>query len=93
VAAGADDRARRTNGGFSVANNEGIRATSGEFVLLLNSDTIVPPGALDALVARLAAEPSVAVPPGRASWTARAAGAVVGADDRRRSPSCGRSGC
>jgi GT2 family glycosyltransferase len=52
---------RATNGGFSVANNEGIRATSGEFVLLLNSDTIVPPGALDALVARLAAEPSVAV--------------------------------
>jgi GT2 family glycosyltransferase len=44
-----------------VANNEGIRATSGVLVLLLNNDTIVPPGALDALVARLAAEPSAAV--------------------------------
>jgi GT2 family glycosyltransferase len=53
--------ARAANGGFSVANNEGIRATSGEFVLLLNNDTLVPPGALDALVARLAAEPSAAV--------------------------------
>jgi GT2 family glycosyltransferase len=52
---------RATNGGFSVANNEGIRATSGELVLLLNSDTIVPPGALDALAARLAADPSAAI--------------------------------
>jgi GT2 family glycosyltransferase len=52
---------RAENGGFAVANNDGIRATRGEFVLLLNNDTIVPPGALDALVARLAAEPSAAV--------------------------------
>jgi hypothetical protein len=43
------------NAGFSAANNAGIRATQGDLVLLLNSDTIVPPGAVDRLVARLEA--------------------------------------
>ena len=41
------------NLGFAAANNVGIRATTGELVLLLNSDTLVPRGALDTLVARL----------------------------------------
>ena len=41
------------NAGFSAANNAGIRASRGELLLLLNSDTLVPPGALDALIARL----------------------------------------
>jgi GT2 family glycosyltransferase len=41
------------NAGFAAANNVGIRATTGELILLLNSDTIVPAGAIDALVARL----------------------------------------
>jgi GT2 family glycosyltransferase len=50
-----------TNVGFAVANNIGIRASSGTNVLLLNSDTIVPPGAIDGLVKRLADEPDVAV--------------------------------
>lgn len=49
------------NRGFSAANNVGIRASSGELVLLLNNDTIVPPGAIDALVARLEATPGAAV--------------------------------
>jgi len=44
---------RPTNGGFAVANNVGIRASRGEFLLLLNSDTIVPAGAIDRLVAAL----------------------------------------
>ena len=48
------------NRGFSAANNIGIRATAGELLLLLNNDTIVPPGAVDALVARLDARPDVA---------------------------------
>jgi GT2 family glycosyltransferase len=52
---------RATNGGFAVANNDGIRGTRGAFVLLLNSDTVVPPGAIDALLERLAADPSAAV--------------------------------
>jgi len=35
------------NAGFARANNEGIRQASGEVVLLLNPDTIVPQNALD----------------------------------------------
>jgi N-acetylglucosaminyl-diphospho-decaprenol L-rhamnosyltransferase len=38
------------NVGFARANNQGIRASTGRYVLLLNSDTIVPPGALPALI-------------------------------------------
>jgi len=38
------------NRGFAAANNIGIRATSGDLLLLLNSDTIVPRGAVDRLV-------------------------------------------
>ena len=53
--------ARSTNGGFASGNNEGIRATTGDAILLLNSDTVVPPGALDRLLAELARDASVAV--------------------------------
>ena len=49
------------NAGFSAANNAGIRATRGELVLLLNSDTIVPAGAIDRLIARLDATADAAV--------------------------------
>lgn len=50
--------AQATNVGFAAATNVGIRATRGELVLLLNNDTIVPPGAIDTLVARLLAHRS-----------------------------------
>jgi GT2 family glycosyltransferase len=43
------------NLGFAAANNAGIRAVDSELILLLNSDTLVPAGAIDALVARLRA--------------------------------------
>jgi hypothetical protein len=49
------------NRGFAAANNVGIRATTSELVLLLNNDTLVPPGAIDALVARLDANPAAAI--------------------------------
>jgi GT2 family glycosyltransferase len=49
------------NAGFAAASNAGIRATSARLVLLLNSDTIVPAGAIDRLVARLDASPEVAI--------------------------------
>jgi GT2 family glycosyltransferase len=49
------------NLGFARANNVGIRATGSDLVLLLNSDTLVPRGALDALVAALEATPAAAV--------------------------------
>ena len=49
------------NGGFARANNIGIRATRSVHLLLLNSDTMVPAGAIDRLLAELDADPSVAV--------------------------------
>jgi GT2 family glycosyltransferase len=49
------------NLGFAKANNIGIRQSLGELVLLLNGDTIVPPGSIDALVATIDARPDVAV--------------------------------
>ncbi len=49
------------NLGFSRANNIGIRASESDLVLLLNSDTIVPAGAIDALVADLRAHPEAAI--------------------------------
>lgn len=53
--------AQTQNLGFAAGCNAGIRASRGELVLLLNSDTMVPAGALDRLVARLRAEPDAAV--------------------------------
>jgi GT2 family glycosyltransferase len=49
------------NVGFSAANNQGIRATGGRWILLLNNDTLVTPGALDTLLSRLDADASAAV--------------------------------
>jgi GT2 family glycosyltransferase len=49
------------NRGFAAANNMGIRATTGSLILLLNSDTIVPPGAIDGLVRVLSQHPEVAI--------------------------------
>jgi len=49
------------NIGFAGATNAGIRASQSELVLLLNSDAIAPPGALDALVADLRAHPEAAI--------------------------------
>jgi GT2 family glycosyltransferase len=68
---GSADAARRwadvrvietgSNLGFGRANNVGIRASTGKNLLLLNSDTVVPAGAIDALLAELAKRPDVAV--------------------------------
>ena len=41
------------NIGFAAATNKGIRETASELVLLLNSDTMVPEGAIDRLAAAL----------------------------------------
>jgi GT2 family glycosyltransferase len=49
------------NAGFSAANNAGIRESRGGLLLLLNSDTLSPPGAIDRLVARLLATDGTAV--------------------------------
>ena len=49
------------NVGFAKANNLGIRATDADALLLLNPDTLVPAGAIDRLVARLAHLPHAAI--------------------------------
>lgn len=54
-----------TNGGFAYGNNLALRALlagpAPDYVLLLNNDTVVPPGALDGLVNYLETHPEVAV--------------------------------
>ena len=48
------------NRGFAAGNNAGIRATAGDLLLLLNSDTVVPPGTIDTLVRTLGEHPDAA---------------------------------
>jgi GT2 family glycosyltransferase/glycosyltransferase involved in cell wall biosynthesis len=47
------------NRGFAAANNQGVRESRGEVVVLLNNDTVVPPGLLGRLVAHLARDRSI----------------------------------
>lgn len=49
------------NVGFAAANNRGAEATDSAFVLLLNSDTEVPPGAVDGLMQPLRDDPDISV--------------------------------
>ncbi|HUF17879.1 MAG TPA: glycosyltransferase [Thermoanaerobaculia bacterium] len=42
-----------TNTGFAHANNQGLRAASGDFLVLLNNDTVVPRGWLSGLLRHL----------------------------------------
>jgi GT2 family glycosyltransferase len=49
------------NVGFSRANNLGIRATRAPYVLVLNSDAAVRPGAVETLVRVLESRPDVAI--------------------------------
>jgi len=68
---GSADAARRRPGvrvidagsnlGFAGGNNVGIRASTGTNLLLLNSDTVVPPHAIDTLLSQLDRHPEVAV--------------------------------
>ena len=51
--------ANQDNRGFAAANNQGIEISSGEYVLLLNPDTIVHPNALDILIKFLDEHPDV----------------------------------
>ena len=50
-----------TNTGFARANNEGVRRTVSELILLLNSDTVVPAGAVDRLVHALRELPGASI--------------------------------
>lgn len=55
--------ALEANGGFAAGNNAGLRVATAPLVMLLNSDTIVPAGAIDTLVSRLEAAGAVAAGP------------------------------
>jgi len=48
------------NLGYAKANNIGIRASRGAFVLFLNTDTVIPPDALVLLVGELRRQPQAA---------------------------------
>jgi len=50
-----------SNVGFARANNMGMRESRGDAILLLNSDTIVPAGAIDRLIGELDGDPDVAI--------------------------------
>jgi hypothetical protein len=49
------------NLGFAKANNIGIRAASGTYLALVNSDVVVPPGCLGMLLSFMEAEPTVGI--------------------------------
>jgi GT2 family glycosyltransferase len=55
--------ALETNIGFGAANNVALRQSTAPLVLLLNSDTVVPVGAVDRLVARQQATGSAVIGP------------------------------
>lgn len=56
------------NGGFSAGNNVGLRAVEAEYYMLLNSDTIVRPGAVEQLLKDMDLEPAVGIGSPRLEW-------------------------
>lgn len=53
--------ANPANTGFAAANNQAIAASDGRYVLLLNSDTVAPPGSIERLVRFADAHPRAAI--------------------------------
>jgi GT2 family glycosyltransferase len=53
--------ANTKNRGFGAANNQGVAAALGRYVLLLNSDTIVRSRAIERLVAHIEQEPGLGI--------------------------------
>ena len=81
------------NAGFGRASNRGMEAASGRYILLLNPDTVVSPGALRVLVDFLDEHPGAGVvaprlvyPDGADQGTARAFPTAAAALFGRRSP-------
>jgi GT2 family glycosyltransferase len=59
------------NRGFGAANNVALKRAQSEYVLFLNSDTLVPAGSVDQLYARLEAKRAVAAGPRLVDGTGR----------------------
>ncbi len=66
------------NGGFAAGNNEGIRASKGTYILLLNSDTLLTADSISLSLEALKTDPAVGVlgcrmtyPDGRIQYSAR----------------------
>jgi N-acetylglucosaminyl-diphospho-decaprenol L-rhamnosyltransferase len=53
--------ANPTNAGYAAGNNQGIKLSSGRYLLLLNPDTIVPDGALGRLVEYMDEHPEAGI--------------------------------
>ena len=53
------------NLGFAAANNLGFKAAGGEFILLLNPDALLEPGALHKALAHISADPAIGMGGGR----------------------------
>lgn len=56
------------NGGFSAGNNVGMRAVEADFYMLLNSDTLVRPGAVERLLRDMELHPDVGIGSPRLEW-------------------------
>ena len=95
--------ANAANTGFARANNQGMREAQGEVLLLLNSDTLVMPGAFDELFHTLRDNPRAGVVGSRLlnqdgtlqeSWAAfpSLASEILGRNFRKRSRVTGQSG-
>ncbi len=81
--------ANPANRGLPAANNQGIDATDGEFVLIANPDTLVRAGAVDSLVETLRADSGRAFgsarPPARGDGRSFSPGGAVHAGPKRAS--------
>jgi GT2 family glycosyltransferase len=82
------------NLGFAAGNNLAIREAASEYVLLLNSDTLTPAGAIDALVAALESDSgAVAAGPrlvGADGWPEISFGPMMGPLNELRQKALGR---
>jgi GT2 family glycosyltransferase len=61
--------ANRNNLGFSSANNQGIKISKGRYILLLNNDATVTPGALKCLIDSMERHPGVGLMGGKLTNT------------------------
>jgi N-acetylglucosaminyl-diphospho-decaprenol L-rhamnosyltransferase len=57
----ADSIRLRSNAGFTGANNAGLRRAAGDYVLLLNPDTVVKPGVFEHMLEVMERDPEIGV--------------------------------